>query len=346
MRRLLLIAVALGLGGVLWRLGAPVPPPPGPGVRGASLGLFATDPGYDYDGMLAEMVVRGATDVLLVVPVVQTDVGSHDLALVDGRSPSLPTLVRTARQAKARGLRWGLLPIVRLAERSPDQWRGVLAPEAGADAWFTAYRAATRPLLEVARDEGAVRYGIGSELSSLERHDAAWRALADEARIAGVPEVFYAANWDRVDAVPFWDAVDGIGLSGYFELASEGGPTDVASLRAAWRGPSDALAATAARTGHDVLFVEIGYPAHALAAARPWDHTADAPLDLALQARLWRAFCDTFHDQPHVRGFYAWNWFGWGGPRDPGYTPRGKPAAAELARCWAEPWHAGAPSSP
>lgn len=339
-RRFLLAAVCVAVLLVLQRGLASPPPAPGTGVRGASLGLFATDPDFDYDALLGEIAARGATDVLLVVPLVQTDVGAHDLALVPGRSPSLDTVARTARQARDQGLRWGLLPIVHLVERSPDAWRGVLQPRAGAELWFDAYREVTRPLLELAVDEGAVRYGIGSELSSLERHERTWRALADEARAAGVSEVFYAANWDRVDQVPFWDAVDGIGLSGYFELAGPDGPTDVASLRRAWQEPAAALRATAARTGHDVLFVEVGYPAHALAAARPWDHTADAPLDLALQSRLWRAFCDTFHDQPHVHGFYAWNWFGWGGPRDPGYTPRGKPAAAELERCWARSWDA------
>jgi hypothetical protein len=31
-----------------------------------------------------------------------------------------------------------------------------------------------------------------------------------------------------------------------------------------------------------------------------------------------------------LAGLYVWNWYGWGGPGTVGYTPRGKPAAAEI----------------
>ena len=65
-------------------------------------------------------------------------------------------------------------------------------------------------------------------------------------------------------------------------------------------------------------------------------------------ARLYRGFCDAFAQAPSVSGFYVWNWFGFGGPRDLGFTPRGKPAANELAKCFARPRpdraHAGNPS--
>lgn len=334
MRRLALItavvAAALLLGGV-----APPPArPPAAQIRGAGLGLFASDPMWDYDGMLAEIADRGATDVLLVVPLVQRDVAAHDLRWEPGTSPSVATVRETVRQAKARGLRVGLLPIVRLEHRRPDEWRGVIRPEAGPKAWFDAYRTAIDPIVAIAADEGVARLGIGSELSSLEGYGASWRGLAAAVRARYGGELFYAVNWDRTAQVTFWDAVDSVGVSGYFELATEArSPTD-AELRRGWHGPRQALDALARRSGKPVFFAEIGYPSHALAAARPWDHVTEAPVDLTLQARLWAAFCDSFGPNDPLGGFYAWNWFGHGGPRDRGYTPRGKPAAAVLARCW------------
>ena len=57
----------------------------------------------------------------------------------------------------------------------------------------------------------------------------------------------------------------------------------------------------------------------------------------ACSSDLYRGFCDAFAQTPSVSGFYVWNWFGFGGPRDAGFTPRGKPAAHELAKCFARP---------
>jgi len=330
----LLGAGVFAVGARLWLADATPVEPAGPAVRGASLGLFASDPAYDYSDMIDELADRGATDVLVVVPLVQTDVTSHDLALVDGASPSFDTVSRTLEFARRRGLRTGLMPIVRLTERRPDEWRGVLAPAASAEVWFDAYRQQLLPLVELADDRGVAWVGVGSELSSLEGQEAQWRGLVAEVRATTEAQLFYAANWDRVDAVPFWDAVDAVGVSGYFALAPEGTrPTDGA-LAAAWAGPRRSLQATASREGRPILFAEVGYPSHALAAARPWDHVVDAPADLELQAQLWGAFCDAFSGAEGVAGFYAWNWFGRGGPRDVGYTPRGKPAATTLEGCW------------
>ena len=63
-----------------------------------------------------------------------------------------------------------------------------------------------------------------------------------------------------------------------------------------------------------------------------------ALVDLDAQRQLYRGLCNAFAETPSVSGFYVWNWFGFGGPRDGGFTPRGKPAAAELENCFARQW--------
>jgi hypothetical protein len=338
LRRLGWLAGGGGLAALLLGLAlAPAgPPPPGRAIRGAALGLFATDPAYDYRVMVGEIADRGATDLLVVVPLVQSGPSHHDLAWVPGTTPHLDNVRRTVRQARDRDLRVGILPIVRLAHRRPDEWRGVIRPEAGVDAWFKAYATAIEPLVALAAEEEVVRLGLGSELSSLEGHEAHWRALAARVRDRYDGRLFYAVNWDRTGEVGFWDAVDEVGISGYFELAPPGEDPDDAALARAWVAPRRTVAELARTVDKPVFFAEIGYPAHRLAAARPWDHVAEAELDVALQARLWGAFCEAFRAEPAVEGFYAWNWFGHGGPRDRSYSPRGKPTAAVLARCWAE----------
>lgn len=303
-----------------------------------ALGLFASEVGYDYDGLLEEIAALGAGEVLLVVPLEQEEVES------EGPAARLPGWVvqRAIEQARRRGLEVGLMPIVELRAALPGQWRGQLLPRGGADEWFHRYRALVLDLAALAAQGGAARLGVGSELPALEPYEASWRGLIAAARRVFPGRVFYAVNWDGLDRPGFWDAVDEVGVSGYFALARPGEPGPGGdALRRAWAGPFAQLRDLGRRTGRPVFFSEIGYPSQDTAAARPWDDRGDGALDLELQARLYRAFCAAFRvaggagpgDGPPPTGFYLWNWFGFGGASDRGFTPRGKPAAAVARGC-------------
>jgi hypothetical protein len=334
-------------------------------VKGVALGLFASDPDWDYGPMLRELSARGATDVLLVVQLSQHDRFASDLTFASSgatHAPTERTLVRTLRQARALGLRVGLMPIVHLRRREAHEWRGMLAPADGIDTWMRRYRAVLLPLAERAEAEGVTRFVIGSELSSLEPFDDAWRALARDVRARFSGTLVYSTNWDRLRGeatlppVAFWDAVDEIGLTAYFPLTSTDDAPSEEALIDAWRAPHAAIAELSRRTGKPIVLTEVGYPSRRGALRAPWDDGARGPLhdgsrstgdptsargdddvrvDLEQQRRGFAAFCEVFAASDAIEGFYAWNWFGIGGARDDGFTLRGKPAAAELERCFA-----------
>jgi hypothetical protein len=306
--------------------------------RGVGLGLFATDAEYDYGHLLDEIVEHGATDVLIVVAHYQQSVSSHDIAPRPGFSPSRATVQRTLKQAKARGLRVTLLPIVRLIERTRTEWRGRIAPEAGPDAWFERYLAWLLPLATDAEAAGVERLGVGSELLSLERYEGHWRELIKRVRAVYRGKLLYSANWDHFDPIRFWDALDEVGVTGYFELTRDlTRPTDE-GLAAAWERPRYQLKMLRARMNKPLVITELGYPSKVTAARYPWDETTQAAVDLPLQAQLYDAFCTAFADERAVDGVYFWNWFGFGGAADGNYTPRHKPAAARMKACLARPW--------
>jgi hypothetical protein len=245
-------------------------------------------------------------------------------------------------------MRAALMPVVRLQRRGSHEWRGAIMPADGLDTWFASYRGFVLPLARVAEDAGAHRFVVGSELSSLERYDARWRVLISELRGHFTRMLTYSANWDHGHAVGFWDALDEVGLTAYFPLGSgsvgDREPLSAGALARAWREPRSEIDALARRVGKPILITEIGYASRRSAAEHPWDDTSATEVDLRLQQRLYRSFCDAFTQTPSVSGFYVWNWFGFGGPRDMGFTPRGKPAASELARCFARPWPAPMPT--
>lgn len=316
-----------------WVVGAPPqepePRPPDAVPRGASLGLFASDPGFDYGPMLDEMVRRGAREVLVVDRWMQSDVSADDLERRPGYGHRAETVSRTVRQARARGMRVSLMPIVGLRVAREGQWRGVLQPTGGADGWFAGYRALLVDTARRAQADGVSHLIVGSEMNWLEHRDDLFRRLVAEVRAHFEGTVSYSANWDRYRAVRFWDALDAVAVSGYFR-SPVARPTR-SEARDVWAHRLTELEAFARARRRPLLLSEVGYPAHAEAATFPWDETRDAPIDQALQATLLGAFCDA--QQTTGTGYFVWNWFGTGGPRDRGYTPRGKPAAAEFERC-------------
>lgn len=305
-------------------------------VRGVALGLFATDSDWDYGSLVSEIAERGATDVLIVVNAYQSNRFTSDIDALPGKTPTETAVARTLRQVASAGMRAAVMPVVRLRERTAREWRGVIAPADGLDAWFSAYRRFVLPLARIAEAERAHRFVVGSELSSLEPYESAWRALVRDVRGEFSGRVTYSANWDHAAEVPFWDALDEVGLTAYFPL-SPGGASEP-DLAAAWRDPLREIRALGERAAKPVLVTEIGYASQSSAAARPWDEGRGEVVDLRTQQELYRGFCDAFAETPTVSGFYVWNWFGVGGPRDAGFTPRGKPAATELAKCFSRAW--------
>ena len=301
--------------------------------KGVGLGLFASQPDYSYTDLIDEVIRHGATDLLIVVAWYQKNRTSHDIQPKPGSSPSTQNVLRTLRQAKSRGLRVSLLPIVRLSERKPEEWRGRIEPEAGVDAWFSAYALYLNEMAQVAEAAGIERMGVGSELLSLERYENSWRQLIGDVRTRFRGKLYYSANWDHFDPIGFWDALDEVGVTAYFELTTSLARPDMESLGRAWRKPLLDLARLRSRLKKPLILTEVGYPSRRSAARYPWDETNDSPIDLALQADLYRAFCEAFIESKLLSGFYFWNWFGFGGADDGEYTPRGKPAAQVMRSC-------------
>ena len=307
--------------------------------RGVALGLFATDPEWDYGDMLREIRALGATDVEIAVPWAQNGLDATAIAPGVGLSPSMPTVRRTLRQARKLGLRVLLFPLVRVRGRRPSEWRGLIrfADQTQADAWWTSYGAFLDEMARVAGEEGAERLSVGSELLALESERSRWEQLIREVRRVYPGRLLYSANWDHFDGVAFWDLVDEAGVTGYFELTPRRAPSGD-ELARGWRRAADALIAFAHRTQQPLVLTEVGYPSLDGANMHPWDETRRADVDIEEQRQCYQAFADATAGASFVRGVYFWNWFGVGGPNDTGYSPRGKPAAAVIRRYFTRTW--------
>lgn len=299
-----------------------------------ALGLFSQDPHYRYGKLLREIRQLGATHVSLCWVWWQTGVADADIEARPGRSATKEQVRASIIEARQLGLHVTLFPIVRLLDQSGGAWRGRIQPEQP-DLWWARYERYILLAADIAATAGAHRLSVGSELLQLEGERRRWHELIDHVRIAAPRlELMYSANWDHAAPVSFWDLVDVIGMTAYWELTRDF-DASVADLKRAWVPAQRALFAWLDRVGRPVVFTEVGYPSTDGGAAWPWDHTRAAPVDLEEQRRAYQAFIEVWSGDPRLRGVYFWNWFGFSG-RTPGYAPRGKPAADEIRR-WYRP---------
>ena len=230
----------------------------------------------------------------------------------------------SAARAKALGLRVWLAP--HLWTRG---WAGDL--EFSAEDWprfFERYREFVLHWALLAERERIDGLVIGHELaSSTARHPERWRALIADVRAVYTGTLTYEANWDEVARVPFWDALDLIGVSFFYPLA-EAPPFDPKTLRAGAQKALAGLAPLAKKFGRPVLLGEVGYPASPTAPVRPWEE-GRGTIDAELQRDCYDAVVEALDPRDWVAGVFWWKWYtSASGERagETSYSPRGRPA--------------------
>jgi glycosyl hydrolase family 113 len=159
--------------------------------------------------------------------------------------------------------------------------------------------------------------------------EESWRRVIASVREHCSGPLLWSAHWEsEFEDLPFWDALDLMGVSVYFPVSQSADPTDE-ELRAVWRSAAERIGQASARHGRAVVFTEIGYRSAADAAIAPWLWRSDAALDLDLQVRLCEAMFDACWDEPWFAGLFIWKWHprpGAGGDLDASFTPQGKPS--------------------
>lgn len=312
--------------------------------KGVVLGLYNKDTSYTYESELKEIKALGATHVSLVMSWYQKDIHGNTLypywkTVGDFDTTSDARIVQVIDSARALGLKVFLFPIIRLEERQPKEWRGVIAPT-DPKAWKESYRAFVMHYARIAAAHHVSLFSVGSELCSQEGDTAYWKGL-----IAGVRKIYrgeltYSANWDHYQKIGFWDDLDYLGLNGYYEMTASNTPV-LSDILKKWWDISNGINNWQETHKKRLIFTEIGYPSVDGGCAKPWDYTRAAAVDLEEQALCYEAFFLSWNKSANLGGVYFWNWYGQGGENDRSYTPRGKPAEKILAK-----WYRDTPSSP
>jgi glycosyl hydrolase family 113 len=215
-----------------------------------------------------------------------------------------------------------------IAMRSEEEWRR----------FFDGYRRFIVHHAVVAEAAGAGLFCVGTELVATEGRAREWRETIAAVRLATGAPLTYASNWATgAPRVPFWDALDAIGVDFYDSLSPDPAASD-AALEAGVRAAVAPLERLAIASGRPVVFAEAGYPAVRGAWIRPHDENSGRPPDPGDAGRAVAAVFRALNGKSWWKGVYWWKAFSSGQgarPDDRGYNLLGTPSEKAIAEGFA-----------
>lgn len=281
----------------------------GPKARGIVISTHGDGADWGRDGMastLDDVRAVGARWIAIhPYAGISVDGALHYEDFDPARPPAW--VARPIREAHRRGLRIMITPHL-ACWGSPFSWRGDITFDRPAD-WARFFRDYERWIAKLARAcRGADALVVGTELDRTVSHEREWRRVIARVRAETRASLTYAANWTDYEKVPFWDALDVIGIQAYFPLTDDPSP-DARVLEHAWHERMATLRALASKRGRDVVFTELGYNRSFAAAREPWAYRTDGPEAETFQATCLGVALRAIEAEPCVRGVFLWKWF-------------------------------------
>jgi glycosyl hydrolase family 113 len=318
---------------------------------GSALNLYQTDHLGLYLDAIDQMRATGFNALLVVTPVFQTDGASQEVRTMigPGKGPSDTDIAALLNRAKSRGMRTVLMPQINFTDPRGNEWRGKLQPEHWAP-WWQSYTKTIDRFLNIAIENDVDVFVVGCELLTTHKpeHEARWRELIAYCRERFDGQLIYSTTWDTYHKVGFWDDLDAVGVSGYWDLttlAQDSEHPTPDELKRRWAQIKNRLLTFADTRGKPVLLTEVGYPSLPWALKDPWNYvnSDQVPADHDAQAAGYAAFIDAWVEtispagarvspDPRSLGvfFHKWDPYHQGGPDDSGYGILGKPAYQQL----------------
>ncbi len=176
--------------------------------------------------------------VTLIVPIYQQDPNSTYIQS-GGNTPTDESLISGITYIHSLGMHVMIKPHL---ENFDGEWRAHISPS-DRGTWFANYTSILSHYAKIAAQYNVEDFCVGTELIAMS--DATvnstntdnWRKLISDIRGVYSGKLTYSANWggspsvDEKDHIQFWDALDYIGLSGYFNLY---GDNSVQNLKNQW----------------------------------------------------------------------------------------------------------------
>ncbi len=249
---------------------------------------------------------------------------------------------RTIELAQAADIKVVLKPQVYI----PGGWTGDLdfKTDREWEQWEKDYEHYIMTFIEMADSMEVAAFCVGTEFKiAARKRESFWRGLIKRIRAKYKGKLIYAANWDEYEDMPFWDALDMVGINAYFPLSQTSTPS-VDELQKAWTPYQNAIRKFYKRVGKPIVFTEYGYLSVDGCAYNTWElegRVQRMPINEQAQANALDALLSTFWDEPYWQGGFVWKWFpnmrGGEGYDQRDYSPQGKLGAKILEKWYSKP---------
>jgi len=273
---------------------------------------------------LKNLAATGANWVILNVQVWQETISSTNITLAQYATASDEALRHMIELGHSLGIRVALQPMVALSQDPTHVWIHIgtsYSTETQWQEWFASYREMIMHYATLAQNAGADMFFIGHELTGTVHREADWRRVAQEVRQVYKGPIIYEATTNYVPLVPlsltdedlqikWWDALDYIGVLGYFPLTNKNNPT-VEELKIAWveKGYVSRFEGLWQKFQKPIIISEIGYGSVDGTNRSPLNNLYESlPLDLQEQADCYQAALEVLWGRPWLKGIF---WFQW-----------------------------------
>ena len=237
--------------------------------------------------------------------------------------PSLSVLRAGAEEAASLGMEVCVRPWVEVDNDigAGEIWRGFLSLDGAARDQFTnSYGRYLRELAKFAKDIGAERFYIGSELGNLTskpEYSSFWRELIDVCRqiLRGQKCLIgYAANFDEYEDVTFWGDLDEIGIDAYVPLATymqsrgSGNPSNDTAI-ANFQNFMQRLEVYSNRFNKPIFICEWGIVPFDTSASDPSNELPSTVVDRDEAVRMYKVVLSVLAQQGSwLTGVDFWHW--------------------------------------
>ena len=214
--------------------------------------------------------------------------------------------------ARARQGRMHLFWKPHLAYWGSFEWRGAIDFGENRADWERFFDGYERFIVDQAKFAARHRLpllSVGIEYKATHRWEHRWRRIIEAVRQVYPGKITYAANWDEVHVVPFWDVLDYIGVQAYFPLSDQDRPSP-AELREGWDRYVATLVDLSKRNRDmPIIFTEIGYARSRIAAKKPWEPEFDTTNEaIQLRRTLMDLALSRVSRTPQIHGMFWWKW--------------------------------------
>jgi hypothetical protein len=320
-----------------------------PGMRQLGIQVYWTENPNDQSDAVVEAKARrlinyaislNANSIAISFPFYTYGITSDQVYADPGTTPSPREIADFLTVANQSHIRVTIRPILNediLVAQNPLAWRGSIQPDS-VSAWFQSYQQLLMPYAVAAQEGHAATFVIGTELESLETAPE-WSGL-----ISGIQSVYSGQLAYDENYTEFADGDQNLPLPGHnvdaypgFDLPDD---ASVSTLTQAWESW---IAGHREVVIQQMLLSEVGIAAVSGAYQSPgaWIGTANAPIDVQVQANWYQAVCNAVAAENVGGGIYWWEVNFDADPANPApfesdrLTFLGRPAAQVISSCFA-----------